>query len=112
MPTFPSGGSFLLTGFGSRNPLLPSWVRILSPPSLREEIFFFLTTTCSSLLGIAFFFFLGLYLRGMSDLEAGKFPDRIAFVDFPLQHVYSKHTSRDTSIPRVPLTTCQLTEFL
>ena len=30
----------VLIGFGSPNPFLPSWGRILSPPSLREEIFF------------------------------------------------------------------------
>ena len=57
MPTFPSGGSFLLTGFGSRNPLLPSWVRILSPPSLREEIFFFFNDDLFFLIGNCFFFF-------------------------------------------------------
>ena len=38
--SFPNGGSFRLIGFGSRNPFLHSWGRILSPPSLREEIFF------------------------------------------------------------------------
>ena len=54
MHTFPSEGSFRLIGFGSQNPLLPSRGRILSPPSLREEIFFSLSMTSSSLLGIAF----------------------------------------------------------
>ena len=57
MHIFPSGGSFQLIGFSSLNPLLPSRGRILSPSSLREEIFFFLSTTSSSLLGIAFHFF-------------------------------------------------------
>ena len=52
--TFPSGGSFRLIGFGSRNPLISSWDRILSPPSLREKIFFSLSTTSSSLLEIIF----------------------------------------------------------
>ena len=55
--TFPSGGSFQFIGFGSPNPLLPSRSRILSPPSLREEIFFSLSTTSSFLSGIIFPFF-------------------------------------------------------
>ena len=38
--TFPSRGSFRLIGFGYQNPLIPSRDKILSPPSLREEIFF------------------------------------------------------------------------
>ena len=54
MHTFPNGGSFLLIGFSLQNPLLPSRGRILSPSSLREEIFFSLSTTSSSLLRIAF----------------------------------------------------------
>ena len=51
---FPSRESFLLIRFGSQNATHPSRDRILSPPSLREEIFFSLLTTSSSLLGIAF----------------------------------------------------------
>ena len=54
--TFPSRGYFRLIGLGSRNPLLPFWGRILSPPSLRDEIFFSLSTTSSSLSGIIFSF--------------------------------------------------------
>ena len=50
----PSGGSFRLIGLGSQNPLFPSRGRILSPPTLREEIFFYLSTTSSFLLGIIF----------------------------------------------------------
>ena len=50
----PNGGSFQLIGFGSRNLLLPSWGRILSPPSLKEEIFFSLSTTSSFLSRIIF----------------------------------------------------------
>ena len=52
--TFPNGGSFRLIEFGSRNPLILSRDRILSPLSLREEIFFSLSMTNSSLLGIVF----------------------------------------------------------
>ena len=51
---FPNGGSFLLIGFGSRNPLILSRDRILSPPSLRKEIFLSLSMTSYSLLGIVF----------------------------------------------------------
>ena len=54
MHTFPSMGSFRLIGFGSRNLLIFSRGRILSPLSLRDEIFFSLSMTSSSLLGIAF----------------------------------------------------------
>ena len=51
---FPNRGSFRLMRFGLRNPLIPSRGRILSPSSLREEIFFSLATTSSSLSGIIF----------------------------------------------------------
>ena len=83
----PSEGSFRLIGFDSQNPLLPSWGRILSPPSLREQIFFSLSTTSSSLSGIIFLF-PGLSLRGVRDLEAGKFVDNIVFADFPPLSAY------------------------
>ena len=61
--TFPNGGPFRLIGFDSRNLLLPSRDRILSPPSLREEILFSLSMTSSSLLGITFPFFRIISLR-------------------------------------------------
>ena len=52
--TFPNRGSFRLIGFSSRNPLLPSQGRILSPSSIREEILFSLSTTSSYLSKIIF----------------------------------------------------------
>ena len=54
MHSLPSGRSFQLIGSDSRNPLIPSRGMILSPPSLREEIFFSLLMTSSSVLGIVF----------------------------------------------------------
>ena len=86
----PQLGIFI--GFSSRNPLLHSRGRILSPPSLREEIFFSLLTTSSSCRGIVFPF-PRLSFLGVRDLEASKFADNIGFADFLLQCAYSKHTS-------------------